>query len=201
MQAYLIPIQPFLIVFLKHAVNQIFQSRRHPHWKFDRLMQYLRLQLLDSHRMEGRPPRLQLVNDNPERPYVHLVGIVLLLEDLRSDVERRALDRLQEIGGCRHLLGEAEVAQLDGSALQQDVLGFEVAMDHLILMEVQHRRQNLPPVVPHPLLTEPPLLEQPRQVVSGVLHNNHHFFRCLEGLLHGDDILVFQFGQQLRLLR
>jgi len=129
------------------------------------------------------------------------VGVVLLLEDLRRDIERRSLDGLQEICGCRHLLGEAEVAQLDGPALQQDVLGFEVAVDHLILMEVQHRGQNLPAVVSHPLLPQPPLLEQARQVVSGVLHNHHHFLGGLEGLLHGDDILMFQFGQQLRLLR
>lgn len=164
-------------------------------------MQDLRLQLLDSRRMEGRPPRSQLVQDNPERPHIHLVRIVLLLQDLRSDIERRPLDRLQKICSRRHLLCETEVAQLDGPALQEDVLRFEVAMDHLIFMEVQHRRQYLPAVISHPLLTEPPLLEQTRQIISGVLHNNNHFLGRLEGLLHRDDILMLQFGQQLRLLR
>ncbi len=74
----------------------------------------------------------KLIEDDTKRPDVALGGVVLLVEDLGGHVDGTADAGLVGDGGVLDDLAEAEVADLEVAAVDEDVGGFEVAVDYVV---------------------------------------------------------------------
>lgn len=154
------------------------------------------LQSLDGSSVEGSEPVEQLVKDDPEAPNVHLVVVHLLQQDLRSNVEGRSLDGSEKVDAGRHGLSEPEVTNLYGVPVEQNILGFQVPVESPLLVQVEHRRQDLLPVEPHLILRQLLLLlEHVRQVFPGVLHHQPDLSLSFDALPQVDDVFVLELGE------
>lgn len=84
-------------------------------------------------------PVQKLVEDDPYRPDINFIGDERLSETLRSlipvrpDAERCQLHILLI---CLNLLTQSKIANLNFTFVKQNVLWFEVKMDHLLLLTV-----------------------------------------------------------------
>eukprot|EP00760_Papus_ankaliazontas_P005125 PhM_4_TR12404/c0_g1_i1/m.98955 len=118
---------------LRHGGGVVRRDRR------DLLRQHLLHQLLHAVRSVRPPQRQQLVQDDAQRPHVGLLAVLLVLPQLRRQVERRAQERVAD--GLGHglvvLVREAEVAERDHTGgADKHVRGLEVAVEHTVLVHV-----------------------------------------------------------------
>lgn len=81
------------------------------------------------------PTDQHCIDDHAKRPQINLIGVALLLEDLRGDVVRSAADRVPLLALVLELGGEAEVAGLDDHVLaKEEVAQFDVSVyDHVLV--------------------------------------------------------------------
>lgn len=111
----------------------------------------LRLDVLEQlhHRRghEGRLAEEQLVEAGPDRPDVGFGVVLLVVEHLRSHVERRPQHRGRHIGVGAQQLGEAEVGDLDVAVVLQDVGQFEIAVHDVVPHERLEAVQDLEQIV------------------------------------------------------
>jgi hypothetical protein len=93
---------------------------------------------------KGRVAAEEDVEDDAERPHVALGPVLGTRRDhLRRNVAGRPARRAHHLVGAGEDLGEAHVRKLDGGvvvlALEEDVLGLEVAVDDALGVRVGHR--------------------------------------------------------------
>mmetsp|Transcript_50509 Transcript_50509/g.100836 ORF Transcript_50509/g.100836 Transcript_50509/m.100836 type:complete len:257 (-) Transcript_50509:258-1028(-) len=100
--------------------------------------------LVQDHRVlieKGRPPHQELVQQHPHRPPVHRRPVPLAANDLWRHVLWRAAERPRPV---QHHLGEAEVCDLDVAvAVEEEVLGLEVAVGDHLPVQVLQTKHNL----------------------------------------------------------
>lgn len=82
-------------------------------------------------RLERRFPNNERVDDDAQRPNIHLVRVAALaFEDLGGDIVRRTANRALLLAIKVKLRGKAEVTQLDlHLVVEEEVAEFEVTMD------------------------------------------------------------------------
>lgn len=161
-------------------------------------MENLRGQLLDRLCVERGSSDCELIQDDSEGPNINFVSVWAVLKDLRGNIEWRSFDGHQEIGRCRHLFREAEVTDFNLILMQENILRLQVPMQDSVLMEVEHGRQNLLPIETDLIFRQLLfLLQDLGEVSPSVLHNHDELGICLQALLHRDDVVVLDFGEQL----
>jgi hypothetical protein len=84
--------------------------------------------------MPGRQPaNQQQISDTPKRVNISLLPILPLLQNLRGNTIQRATKARSSL---RHKLSKPEITNLDGQRMvQQDVLGLDVTMDYVLLVD------------------------------------------------------------------
>lgn len=84
------------------------------------------------------------LHENAERPPVGLFAVSFLRDDLRRHILRCADDGVRFGVGAGEFLGDTEVSELEVAVgVEQDVFGFEVAVDDVHLVEVLEREEDL----------------------------------------------------------
>lgn len=98
------------------------------------------------------------------------------------------------------MFGKAEVTDLYFFFLEENILRFEVAVHDAIVFQVEHGVQDLPGVHSDPIFVE--FLRGPeefRQIAAGVLHDYYDFGVCFKAFFEHDDVVVFDFGEEVGL--
>jgi len=155
--------------------------------------------------LEWQTQAAQLIQNDAEAPNVDLLRVGLVLDDLGREVVGRADLRLEILIRDRKHARDPEVAQLYEALLgEEDVRWLDVAVDDLVLMQVEHGQKQLDEPVEH--LT---LLEEQRALRLDLLlqvaalrelHHNAEHLLVLENVVEGDDVRVLQLLQDLCLL-
>lgn len=84
-----------------------------------------------------------LVQNNAHRPDIVFCGVDIALQCLRTHVKRRAdVDCFLGVGGG--LLGEAEISDFDHLVPEEDIGGFEIAVQEAVLRDVDIPHDKLP---------------------------------------------------------
>ena len=100
---------------------------------------------------EQRAQTEHFVHDAADAPNVHLVGVI----SVREQALRRAIPPGRNVLGQRHVLVEAaaaaEIGELDGFAVEQNVLRLDVAVEDAEAVHVVNGLQQLVGVVLHAL--------------------------------------------------
>mmetsp|Transcript_7025 Transcript_7025/g.14966 ORF Transcript_7025/g.14966 Transcript_7025/m.14966 type:complete len:201 (-) Transcript_7025:415-1017(-) len=134
-------------------------------------------------RLERQPPDHHQEQQNPAAPRVHLVSGVArsrLRQNLRRTIVQRAARRVQQmvrVSGFIHKAGHgrhAEIGDLDVvGGVEQDIFGFEVAVEDSLLVAVRHALHKLPENAPRVSLRQTTLL--PEHLIQLVaLDKIHH---------------------------
>lgn len=155
--------------------------------------------------IKGRNAYYHFVDQDAQGPPVQGVVVARADDHLRRNVLGRAAERV----GLRSVidlvdLGQAEVGEEDVAIkAQQNVLGLEVPVIYIGLVEVAEGESDLGGIELHPLLAKAPLLRQVLEQLAA-LHELHHEVDARLGgehLLHGDNerVLHLQKDQLLNL--
>eukprot|EP00968_Pinguiococcus_pyrenoidosus_P020591 scaffold2469_cov239-Pinguiococcus_pyrenoidosus.AAC.2 len=98
--------------------------------------------------------RDHLVKQNTERPPIHGLAVAIAKDDLWRDVLGSATQRESEV--LRHPLREAHIHQLRvAEAVDHDVLGLQVPVHDVVIVEVGNRQQDAEPVEARVVLGDP----------------------------------------------
>lgn len=154
--------------------------------------------------VEGQLGAQQDVEDDAQTPDVALAAVVgHSLQHFGCRVGHAAAEGAAQLPAAhRELLGEAEVRQLHGAALQQRVLALEVAVSHPAAVAVLDGLDQLAEERPGAVLRQRALVcHVVKDVpVLGQLHHEVDLPVCrLQHLVHVDDVLVVQALDDLEL--
>ena len=94
--------------------------------------------------VEGVVESGDLVENAAETPNIRFLVVRLFLADLRREIVRSADGGIGAVVGVLQYSGDAEVSNLDVSLRsEEDVLGFQIAMQDLFVMDVIHGQGHL----------------------------------------------------------
>ena len=94
--------------------------------------------------VEGVVESGDLVENASETPNIRLLVVRLFLADLRREIVGSADGSIGAVVGVLQYSGDAEVSNLDVSLRsEEDVLGFQIAMQDLFVMDVIHCQGHL----------------------------------------------------------
>mmetsp|Transcript_3917 Transcript_3917/g.10879 ORF Transcript_3917/g.10879 Transcript_3917/m.10879 type:complete len:357 (+) Transcript_3917:534-1604(+) len=155
---------------------------------------------------EGGPPAQESVHDDATRPQV-APPVVPPRKHLGCNILRRADDLPVQLRGPGDT-GEAEVDQLQdvvlngAGAMEEEVLGLEVAVCHVELVHVAHGAEDLSHDQGGLALGEAPGLHDPVEELPACakLHHQMEAPRILIGLEKLDDVRMVHHRHQLDLL-
>lgn len=159
------------------------------------------------HRKEGAyifscVPSQQLIDEYAQRPPIRTLPVSLLgpHDDLGSQVLGRAAEGEGAVVG--QFLSEAKVGDLHVSlAVDQQVLGLQVAVDDILLVHVADGQQDLADVEHGHVVAKTAVLAQPVEELAARAELEDHVDEgvVLEGSLEGVDEGVVELSQDLLL--
>mmetsp|Transcript_6878 Transcript_6878/g.15973 ORF Transcript_6878/g.15973 Transcript_6878/m.15973 type:complete len:487 (-) Transcript_6878:1464-2924(-) len=193
------PPQALWSFVLEHALDERLALAAH-RWVLRLRVDHLLIHILDGVSPKRRQPHDHLIQDAAQRPPVHLEAVRLAQPNLRSKIHRSAAERVSSLT----LLREAKIGQLDVPvAVEQHVLGLEVAVEDVLRVDVAHHLDHLHHRPSHLLGREPLLGEDKlREVAVGDdVHHEDEELGVLEGVLEVDEEGVLQDGHELLLRR
>jgi len=156
MQKYLLPVVSFCLVDAKAPQNEVSHLRTANVFRDDDLSGvYFLLEAIKGPHFEipGDLAHHHLVSHNSKRPYVTLIGVDFLIENLWRHVGGSAHLRLEEAVVFR-VLGQSEISYLQHIVLDEDVFRLEISMDDPVFNQFSEAIQNLYQILHHPLLLE-----------------------------------------------
>lgn len=159
-------------------------------------------------RLKGIAQSEHFVKDAAQTPHVRLLVVPAIFPNLRRHDEGRAYFGLGEVEGLAHELGDAEVADLHLVAgSDEDVVGLEVAVQDLLLVDVLEAQRQLDEPLEHLRLPQrTPLRAPPLQVLLqvaplSVLHNDADRLALHKRLQVSHHVAVVHLLHQLYLLQ
>lgn len=197
----LLPVGTCRWVFLEHRADEVLELWRHLLRVLHLLVENQRSQFLVRVGIVRGPACEQLINDASEGPDIDFFCVFRLADDLGRKVKRSPFHGLQEVGGCRHLLCESEIANLDVILLDQNVLRLEVPVNDPVLVQIEHCLQYLHRVIFHLLQRELLLLlNHSRKVPTCIVCHDNYLLRSLDHVFQTNHVRVVYFLEKLILL-
>lgn len=141
--------------------------------------------------IERTPAAAHLEQEHAKRPEVDVLAVAFLVEkDLGGEVLGRAAERVGELVVGQVGLGQTKVAKGNvACGVEKDVLGLEVTVHNVVLVEMLKGQHKLSNVEPCTVLGEAALfLEMPEQLSTAlVVGDEVELLLGLEGELEADE--------------
>lgn len=162
--------------------------------------------LLDCVVLEWRLSEQQRIHDHPNRPDIHLIGVPILLQYLRSDIVRSPADSLLELALMFDPCRQPEIAYLGiHVVIDEDIAQLEIPVDDRLRVDIDEGLDHLIDIHSGLILcdTLPPFHQILQRVITAVLQQYVHILPILERLYELNNVLMFErtmdlnFNQQL----